>query len=76
VIVVSKELDCRYLYDPLPLYLLKQALHPLRPGEVIEFLSNDPASNPDMKAWSQLTGNKLLEVRSYEDHYRFYIQKN
>jgi TusA-related sulfurtransferase len=76
VIVVSKKLDCRYLYDPMPLYLLKQALNHLRPGEVIEFLSNDPAAKPDLRAWSKLTGNKLLEIRNYEDHYRFYIQKN
>ena len=73
--VISRQLDCRWQYDPLPIFHLRAALAQLNAGEIIELISNDPAAKSDMAAWSKLTGHNLLETHSYEDHDCFVIQK-
>jgi len=55
------ELDCRGMRCPIPIIKLAQAIkvHP----EVI-LMSDDPATEPDLVAWSRMTGhqfNKLSE---------------
>lgn len=73
--VISKRLDCRWLYDPIPIIRLSGAIRRLRSGEIVELLSNNPAAEYDMRAWSKLTGNILLETNIYQDHTCFLIQK-
>ncbi len=73
--VVSKKLDCRWLYDPLPIIRLSRAVRQLNSGEIIEMISNDPAALYDMKAWSKLTGHTVLETTKRPYHTCFLIQK-
>jgi tRNA 2-thiouridine synthesizing protein A len=58
------ELDCRGVRCPIPIIKLAKALksHP----EVV-LLSDDPATLPDLKAWSRMTNNtfKILEADTY-----------
>ncbi len=75
VLVVSKKIDCRWMYDPLPIFYLQDTLAQSRSGEIIEMLSNDPGSHLDMQAWSKMTGHAVLEVQYYDDYHRFLIQK-
>ncbi len=72
--VVSKKIDCRNLYDPLPLLALRKALVLLRPGQIIELLSNDPGAPSDFRAWCEMTGHELLEVCDNVDHYGILIR--
>ena len=44
-------------------------------GQVLEMLSDDPASDPDMRSWAQSTGHELLEVTRNGAVYRFVIRK-
>ncbi len=72
--VVSKRVDCRDLYDPLPLLAVRKALALLRPGQILELLSNDPAAPNDFKAWCSMTGHELLEICDNIDHYGILIR--
>lgn len=47
----------------------------MRSGEVLELISDDPGALLDIKAWSNLTGNKILEIRNRDDVNQFFIQK-
>jgi tRNA 2-thiouridine synthesizing protein A len=47
----------------------------LRPGQVLEMTSDDPASDADMRSWSSKTGHELLEVERDGAVYRFLIRK-
>jgi TusA-related sulfurtransferase len=44
-------------------------------GQVLAMLSDDPASDPDMRSWAQNTGHELLEVTRTGAVYRFVIRK-
>lgn len=74
-IVVSKQLDCRKLDILVPILTLLKTLQPMRVGEVLELLSDDPAAEPELTAWSKLTGHKLIDIYRRDDFTRFFIQK-
>jgi TusA-related sulfurtransferase len=44
-------------------------------GEVLAMLSDDPASDADMRTWARSTGHDLLEVRRSGVVYRFVVRK-
>ena len=73
--VVSTRIDCRGMYDPLPIVLMRRSLDNMRVGDTLEMISDDPASRSDMRAWANLTGHKLLEVYRRGDEFSFYVQK-
>ena len=63
------------MYDPWPIVLIRRSLDKMSEGEILELISDDPASQSDMKAWAKLTGHKLLEIYCRENEYSFYVQK-
>jgi tRNA 2-thiouridine synthesizing protein A len=44
-------------------------------GQVLEMLSDDPASDADMRSWTRRTGNELLEVSKNGAVYHFLVRK-
>jgi len=44
-------------------------------GQVLEMLSDDPASDPDMRSWARRTGNELLAVTKTGSVYHFLVRK-
>lgn len=74
-IVASKQLDCRNKDILVPILILQQTLRPMRVGEILEVLSDDPAADVELTAWSKLTGHTLVEVYRREDFNRYFIQK-
>ncbi|MGH8430702.1 MAG: sulfurtransferase TusA family protein [Solimonas sp.] len=56
--------------------VIKQALLPLEPGQVLEVLTHDPATRAGVPAWCRLTGHELVHAQAEgEAHTRFYIRK-
>ena len=72
---VDQTLDCKGLNCPLPVLKTKKAIDGMIVGQVLEMVSTDPGSIPDMKAWSKKTGHQLLESRMENGLYWFYIRK-
>jgi TusA-related sulfurtransferase len=71
----DRMLDCKGLLCPLPVIRTKQAIDKMQTGQVLEMVSTDPGSIPDMQAWSRRTGHELLESRKENGLFIFYIRK-
>ncbi len=59
----------------MPIVKIREAVKGLAVGEVIEMLSDDPASEADMKSWTRRTGHELLEISRNDAVYRFLVRK-
>lgn len=71
----DKRIDCLGLFCPMPIVKTREALRDMAPGQVLEMISDDPASDADMKSWSKRTGHVLLEVARDGAVYRFLVRK-
>lgn len=72
---VDLVLDCRGTLCPMPVIRVSQAVKKIEVGQVIEMLTTDPGSVPDMAAWSKQTGHELLSRNEREGVYTFYIRR-
>jgi tRNA 2-thiouridine synthesizing protein A len=76
MVAPDRRLDCVGLFCPMPILKTREALKPMARGEVLEMLSDDPASEADMKSWSSRTGHELLEVERHGAVFRFLVRKH
>jgi len=74
-VVVDAKIDCLGLFCPMPILKTREGMKALRVGQVLEMISDDPASEPDMRSWSAKTGHELLEVERDGAIYRFLVRK-
>ncbi|MFQ5706719.1 MAG: sulfurtransferase TusA family protein [bacterium] len=73
---IAKTLDCSGLLCPMPVVKTKKAIQELEVGEVLEMVSTDPGSIPDMEAWARQTNHELLEAQDEgNSRFRFLIKK-
>lgn len=72
---VTKTLDLKGLSCPMPIAKTAQAMREMETGEVVEVLATDPGAVPDFAAWSENTGNELIEHTAIDGVYRFVIRK-
>lgn len=75
VSIPDKEIDCIGLFCPMPIVKSREAIQAMRPGELLAMLSDDPASDADMRSWCQITGHELVEVSRTGGVYRFLVRK-
>ena len=47
---------------PLPIIEVAKEVQRLREGESLTLLADDPATEPDLKAWARMTGNNVEVV--------------
>ncbi|MGI9144762.1 MAG: sulfurtransferase TusA family protein [Candidatus Planktophila sp.] len=66
------QIDARGWRCPQPIIELGKAIAVIESGEEIHLLSDDPATEPDLKAWSRMTGNKFSKI----DEFSFRIIKS
>jgi tRNA 2-thiouridine synthesizing protein A len=71
----DRKIDCIGLFCPLPIVRTREAIRELAIGQVLEMLSDDPGSDPDMKMWARRSGQDLLEVSRDGAVYRFLVRK-
>ena len=72
---IAVTLDLKGLSCPLPIAKTAQAMRTVQPGDLVEALATDPGSVPDFIAWSETTGNELVEHTVDDGVYRFVIRK-
>lgn len=72
---VAAILDTFGLLCPMPIIKTAAKMKELKPGDVLEVLSDDPGIKEDMPAWCITSGNELvlLEEQGYEFH--AYVRK-
>ena len=71
----DKHIDCTGLFCPMPVVKTREAIGTMAVGEVLEMLSDDPGSDPDMKSWAQATGHDLVDVSQRGAVYHFFIRE-
>jgi tRNA 2-thiouridine synthesizing protein A len=71
----TRTLDCLGLFCPMPIVKTREALREMAIDEILEMLSDDPASDADMRSWARRTGNELLEVAKNGSVYHFLVRK-
>ena len=60
------EIDARGLRCPQPIIELGKKIAEINSGEQLVLYSDDPATEPDLNAWSRMTGNNFLKISSDE----------
>jgi tRNA 2-thiouridine synthesizing protein A len=74
-ITIARSLDLKGLSCTLPIIKTAKAMKELKPGDLLEVFATDPGSVPDFKAWSQTTGNPLVETSSEAGVFHFVLRK-
>ena len=59
----------------MPIVETRQAIKQMAPGQLLEMLSDDPASEADMKSWAQITGHDLISIDRDDAVFRFLVRK-
>jgi tRNA 2-thiouridine synthesizing protein A len=60
------ELDCRGMRCPLPIIHLARAIKDVNADEQVILRSDDPATEPDLRAWSRMTGHHFEKIAETE----------
>ena len=71
----DKVLDCVGLFCPMPILKTREAMRAMAVGQMLEMLSDDPASEADMKSWTRRTGHDLVAVEKDGTVFRFIVRK-
>lgn len=74
-VIPDRTLDCQGLFCPMPVLKVREAMQSMRVGEVLEVLSDDPASEADLASWAGRTGHDLLSTERHGAVFRFVIRK-
>ena len=75
----SKLVDLRGLLCPVPVIRTSQEIKLVPIGAILEILTTDPGSKPDLVAWARMTGNELVEFseeNSSSRVFRFLIRRS
>ena len=72
----DRSLDCLGLFCPMPIIKTREAMTTMTVGQLLEVLSDDPASDADMQSWAHRTGNELVAVAKDGSIYRFLVRKS
>jgi len=75
MVAPDKKIDCLGLFCPMPILKVREAMIALAAGQVLEMLSDDPASEADMKSWTTRTGHELVVIERDGPVFRFLVRK-
>jgi TusA-related sulfurtransferase len=75
-VIANRKLDCLGLFCPMPIVKTRDALKGMTVGETLEMLSDDPASEADMKSWTTRTGHQLMAIERNGSVFRFVVRKS
>jgi tRNA 2-thiouridine synthesizing protein A len=71
----DRVLDCVGLFCPMPILKTRETMKSMAIGQRLEMLSDDPASEADMKSWTVRTGHDLLSIERHGAVFRFIVRK-
>lgn len=72
---MAEVLDVKGASCPIPIVKTAKAMKGLSSGDVLEVLATDPGVEPDMKAWTKQTGNKLISIDQDGEVFRVVLEK-
>jgi tRNA 2-thiouridine synthesizing protein A len=69
-----KVVDSRGSFCPGPITDLFKAYRSSQVGDVVELLATDPAARADVTAWTQKSGNELVDIVEEQGYLRIVIR--
>lgn len=69
-----KVIDSRGSFCPGPITDLFKAYRSSQLGDVIELLATDPAAKADVTAWTQRSGNELVNIVDEQGYIRIVVK--
>jgi TusA-related sulfurtransferase len=60
---------------PGPIMTLIGEMKTAEPGTVVRLQSGDEHTAPDVEEWTEKSGDELLGVEEYDDHWEIYVRK-
>jgi TusA-related sulfurtransferase len=60
----------------MPIVKTREAIQAMAVGQTLEMLSDDPASDADMRTWARRSGHELILVSKDGGVYRFLVRKS
>lgn len=72
---VDRTIDARGQMCPMPILMLAREIKQLQPGQVVAISATDQGAKKDIPAWSEKTGNALLNFTEENGVLTFYIRK-
>jgi tRNA 2-thiouridine synthesizing protein A len=67
--------DAKGQMCPMPVLTLAKAMRDLKPGQILAIMATDKGAKSDIPAWSERTGNPLLQMTEENGVLTFYVQK-
>ena len=71
----DQSLDCTGFYCPMPIVKTAEKFKELKPGEVLEVVSDDKGIKLDMPAWCEATGHECLGMEEVGREIKVYVKK-
>lgn len=68
------QLDTTGLYCPEPIMMLHNKVRDMQPGDVLEILASDPATQRDVPKFCGFLGHELIHHSETEGCYRYLIR--
>ncbi|WP_430475237.1 sulfurtransferase TusA family protein [Thalassospira lucentensis] len=68
-------LDARGLICPMPVLKAKKFLRDVPDGGILKVMATDPGSVADMKAFCEMTGNRLVSSKEEDGVFVYHIEK-
>lgn len=75
VIRPDRVLDCKGLNCPIPIIRTAAEIRRMTPGQVLQMDATDPASIPDMAAWSRRTRHPVIGQTETGGVFSFLVRK-
>ena len=74
-IIPDQILDCSGLNCPVPVIKTAEAIKRIEIDQILQVISTDRGSPPDMEAWSRQTGHELLDSRQNNGEFVFFFRR-
>jgi len=72
----DRTLDCRGMMYPVPILKAEQALAEMSPGQMLEVISTDANTKPDLAKWAERVTSELVSIADGENgQYSFFVRK-
>ncbi|WP_018950057.1 sulfurtransferase TusA family protein [Thioalkalivibrio sp. ALMg11] len=74
-IKADSKLDTSGKCCPMPIVETNVAIKKINSGDILEIVATDPGTVTDIPAWCERTGHTLVESRTSEGGFQFYVKK-
>ncbi len=71
----ARTIDCLGLYCPEPLFQTRENIDRIKPGEILEVITDDPAAEEDLKRFAKRTGHEIVFFEKNDMQMRFLIKR-